>query len=91
MSTIRVDNFTPSAGGTAFSISGIAKLELAYNQQTPAVLKSVNVASVTDNSTGNFSVNQTDNSSTANEAVQGTAGDLTASVRRSPDHVGYGL
>ena len=37
--------------------SGRAKAWVDYNQQTPAVIGSFGVSSVTDNSAGNFSVN----------------------------------
>jgi hypothetical protein len=54
MSTIRVDNFTPSGGGTSFSRSGISKAWLKYNQNTVTKEGSLNVSSVTDSETGIF-------------------------------------
>ena len=61
MSTIRVDNFGPSAGGTTFPTFGVAKVSVAYDQTAPQVRSSQNVASVTDNSAGNFTINYTNN------------------------------
>jgi len=55
MSTIAVDNVTPSAGGTSVDLmAGLAKAWLNYNQVTPAVTDSINISSVTDVSTGFF-------------------------------------
>lgn len=58
MSTIRVDNFGPSAGGTTYSARGIAKAWVNFNGTgTVAVRDSENVASITDNATGDYTVN----------------------------------
>ena len=73
MSTIAVDNIKPSAGGTAFTMEGVAKALLNYNQATPAVVDSLNVGSVTDNGTGDFTVNFTNAFSDGNYTVCGTA------------------
>ncbi len=49
MSTLRVDNFGPSAGGTSYSARGIAKAWMNLNGTgTIAVRDSVNTSSVTD-------------------------------------------
>ena len=58
MSTIRVDNFGPSAGGTTYSARGIAKAWVNFNGTgTIAVRDSENVSSLTDNATGQYTVN----------------------------------
>jgi hypothetical protein len=55
MSTIRVDNFGPSAGGTTYSARGIAKAWVNFNGTgTIAARDSENVSSLTDNGTGNY-------------------------------------
>ena len=58
MSTIRVDNFGPSAGGTTYSARGIAKVWVNFDGSgTIAVRDSENVSSLTDNNTGDYYVN----------------------------------
>ena len=58
MSTIRVDNFGPSAGGTTYSARGIAKAWVNFNGTgTIAARDSENVSSLTDNGTGDYSCN----------------------------------
>lgn len=58
MSTIRVDNFGPSAGGTTYSARGIAKAWVNFDGTgTIAARDSENVSSLTDNGTGNYTVN----------------------------------
>ena len=56
-STIRVDNFGPSAGGTTYSARGIAKAWVNFNGTGAiAARDSENVSSLTDNGTGNYTV-----------------------------------
>jgi hypothetical protein len=58
MSTIRVDNFGPSAGGTTYSARGIAKAWVNFNGDgTIAARDSENVSSLTDGGTGYYIVN----------------------------------
>jgi hypothetical protein len=58
MSTIRVDNFGPSAGGTTYSARGIAKAWVNFDGTgTIAARDSENVSSLTDNGTGSYTVN----------------------------------
>ena len=58
MSTIRVDNFGPSAGGTTYSASGVAKAWVNISGTgTAAIRDSLNVASLTDDGTGKYSAN----------------------------------
>lgn len=60
MSTIRVDNFGPSAGGTTYSARGIAKAWVNFNGTgTIAARDSENVSSLTDNATGQYTINFT--------------------------------
>jgi hypothetical protein len=60
MSTIRVDNFGPSAGGTTYSARGIAKAWVNFNGTgTIAARDSQNVSSLTDNGTGSYAINLT--------------------------------
>ena len=55
MSTIRVDNFGPSAGGTTYSAGGIAKAWVNFNGTgTVAIRDSENVSSLTDLGTGRY-------------------------------------
>ena len=57
-STIRVDNFGPSAGGTTYSARGIAKAWVNFNGTgTIAARDSENVSSLTDNGTGQYTIN----------------------------------
>ena len=81
MSTIRVDNFGPSAGGTTYSARGIAKAWVNFNGTgTVAVRDSENVASITDNGTGNYTVNFSSNMGNTNYAIPAQVGN-TASGR----------
>ena len=58
MSTIRVDNFGPSAGGTTYSAGGIAKAWVNFNgQSTVSIRDSLNVGSITDTGAGSFEIN----------------------------------
>ena len=58
MSTIRVDNFGPSAGGTTYSARGIAKAWVNFNGTgTVSVRDSENVSSLIDGATGFYTLN----------------------------------
>ena len=59
MSTIKVDNIAPSAGGTEASlVRGLAKAWVNFNGTgTVAVRESENVSSLTDNGTGDYTIN----------------------------------
>ena len=72
MSTIAVDNVQPSAGGTSFTLEGVAKALLDYDQTTPVVNNSANVSSVTDNAGGDASPNFTNNFGAADYYIQQT-------------------
>ena len=71
-STIRVDNFGPSAGGTTYSARGIAKAWVNFNGTgTIAARDSENVSSLTDNGTGDYTVNFTAAMGNANYSFTG--------------------
>jgi hypothetical protein len=58
MSTVRTDNFGPSAGGTTYSARGIAKAWVNFDGTgTIAARDSENVSSLTDNGTGDYTLN----------------------------------
>ena len=60
MSTIRVDNFGPSAGGTTYSARGIAKAWVNFDGTgTIAIRVSENTSSLADNGTGQYAINLT--------------------------------
>ena len=58
---VNCTNLKDASGGNSSTpaaiLSGRAKAWVDYNHQTPAVVGSFGVSSVTDNSAGNFSVN----------------------------------
>ena len=55
---------------------GLAKQWAFYNQQTPAVGDSFNTGSITDNSTGDYTVNLTNAMSSTNYSATGTSIDI---------------
>ena len=57
---------------------GLAKQWAFYNQQTPAVGDSFNTGSITDNSTGDYTVNLTNAMSSTNYSVTGASIDRGA-------------
>jgi len=70
MSTLAVDNFTPSAGGTSFGIEGIAKAWANLNGTgTISLRDSYNVSSVTDGGTGRYDFSFTNSMANANYAI----------------------
>ena len=74
MSTIRVDNFGPSAGGTTYSARGIAKAWVNFNGTgTIAARDSENVSSLTDLGVGAYRINWTSAFGAADYAVSGTS------------------
>ena len=68
MSTISVDQVTPSAGGTATDlVSGLAKAWINFNGSgTIAIRDSLNVTSITDAGTGDYHVTFTNAFTDAN-------------------------
>ena len=76
MSTIRVDTFGPSSGGTTYSARGIAKAWVNMNGTgTIATRDSLNVSSLTDSGTGKYRMNFTNSFTAVDYAFSGTAGD----------------
>ena len=86
MSTLRIDNFGPSAGGTTYSARGIAKAWVNFNGTgTIAARDSENVSSLTDNGTGDYTVNFSSAFGAGDYAVSTSSSGATGSVNR---HVG---
>ena len=61
MSTLRVNNITDNSGGTNnLNVPGTARAWVNFNGTgTVAIRASFNVTSITDNATGNYTVNFT--------------------------------
>lgn len=76
MSTIAVDNAQPSGGGTEYSLTaGVAKAVATYDQTgTPSVRKSENIASFTDNGSGDATLGITNNFTDIDGAAAGVIG-----------------
>ena len=72
MSTLRVNNLTDTSGTAAnLGIPGAAKAWVNFNGQgTVAIRDSYNVSSITDNGTGNYTINFTTAMSNSNYSVQ---------------------
>ena len=88
MSTIRVDNFGPSAGGTTYSARGIAKAWVNFNGTgTIAARDSENVSSLTDVGTGRYGVNFSSAFGAADYVASGVSQDVTAGSFISTDNV----
>ena len=84
MSIIRVDNFGPSAGGTTYSARGIAKAWVGFKGTATVAIEqgSENVASITDNGTGDYTINFSNNMNSGTEyIVTGTAGNNSTSLK----------
>jgi hypothetical protein len=86
MSTIRVDNFGPSAGGTTYSARGIAKSWVNFDGTgTIAARDSENVSSLTDNGTGDYTVNFTNSFGAADYSL------VTSGAPISGEIIAFGL
>jgi hypothetical protein len=73
MSTLRVTTVTNPSGGQP-TIAGLARAWVNFDGTgTVAIRASLNVSSITDNGTGQFTVNFTTAFADANYAVSGTA------------------
>lgn len=73
MSTIRVDNFGPAGGGTTYSARGIAKAWVNFNGTgTIAARDSENLSSLTDNGTGDYTINLSNGMDDANYSFAGS-------------------
>ena len=82
MSTLKVDNLLNSSGNESpISVPGAAKAWVHYDgssgttgQNDTTIRSSYNVSSVTNNGTGDYTVNFTNNMANANYAALCTAG-----------------
>jgi hypothetical protein len=85
MSTVRADNFGPSAGGTTRSLRGIAAAWANLNGTgTIALRDSQNVSSVVDNGVGDYSFNYSNAAANANYSVHTVnSRDTTAAFSRN--------
>jgi hypothetical protein len=87
MSTIRCDNFGPSAGGTTYSARGVSKAWVNFNGTgTIASRDSENVSSLTDNGTGDYTVNFTNAFGAADFSMSGVVHEdvaVSAGILRS--------
>lgn len=75
MSTLKVTNIQATGETASRAVSGVAAawVNVIYTSGTPSTIGSLNSSSLTDNSTGNYGVNFTNNFNDNNErAVSGT-------------------
>lgn len=85
MSTLRVNTLQDQAGTGQPDIDGLCKAWVNFNGSgTVAILGSYNVTSITDNGTGDYTVNFTTAISDANYATN-----VTASASSGYDVAGY--
>ena len=76
MSTLRVDNITPSAGGTEYSLDdGVGKTRWSYDQSGNINQESHNVSSINDENTGQYSIFMTNLMATTTYSPVATAED----------------
>jgi hypothetical protein len=90
MSTLRVNTIQNAAGSGDPSISGAAKAWVNFNGTgTVAIRASYNVSSITDNGTGEYTVNFTNALADANYTAVGTLGGTSGSTITlfTPDQV----
>tara|TARA_A100001035_G_scaffold64628_1_gene49174 strand:+ start:775 stop:1161 length:387 start_codon:yes stop_codon:yes gene_type:complete len=80
MSTLKVDNLLNAAGNQSpISVPGAAKAWVDFNGRgTVAIRDSFNVSSITDNGTGDYTVNFSSNMPDTNYCVSGTVADLAS-------------
>jgi hypothetical protein len=84
MSTLRVDNISDRAGTGFTNIPGQARAWVNFNGTgTVAIRAQYNVSSITDNGTGNYTVNFTTAMPDANYAVAGNCKENTTDNTRS--------
>jgi hypothetical protein len=78
MSTLKVNTITDTSGGTNnLSIPGAAKAWVNFNGTgTVAIRDSFNVSSITDNGTGDYTMNLTNAMANVNYAITGTVGTI---------------
>ena len=80
MSTLKVDNLLNAAGNQSpISVPGAAKAWVDFNGRgTVAIRDSFNVSSITDNGSGDYTVNFSNNMADTNYCVSGTVADLAS-------------
>jgi hypothetical protein len=67
-------------GNDYITANNVAKAWVNYDQDTPTIRDSFNVDSVTDNSTGDFTVNWSTNFANVNYAIAAMAGETNGNV-----------
>ncbi len=89
MSTLKVNTITDTSGGTSnLSIPGAAKAWVNFDGTgTIAIRDSYNVSSLTDQETGRWNVNFTNNLSNANYSISGQSGASVGSSRSDSDAI----
>jgi hypothetical protein len=89
MSTLKVNNITDTSGGsTNLTVPNTAKAWVNFNGTgTVAIRASFNVSSITDNGTGDYTVNFATALPNANYALSGSAG--TAGNQEDPHPVAF--
>jgi hypothetical protein len=79
MSTLRVNTIQNAAGSGDPTLNGTAKAWVNFNGTgTVSIRASFNVTSITDNGTGDYTVNFTNALADANYSICGTTGDTVA-------------
>ena len=71
-----VKSGTEKSIDTSYIFNGVAKQWSFFNQQTPAIGDSLNTASITDNSAGDYTVNLTNSMGSTNFSVSGCSVDI---------------
>jgi hypothetical protein len=87
MSTLRVNQIQDAAGSGSPAINGLAKAWVNFNGTgTVAIRAAFNVSSISDNGTGDFTVNFTTAMSDANYSITGSGGEggTTGMGQRTP-------
>ena len=76
MSTLKVTNIQATGETASRAVSGVAAAWVKFNGSTAAVTDDVNIASITDNAAGDFTVNMSSSFATANYCVASTNGKI---------------
>lgn len=85
MSRINVDNIQTSLDGNSVNFTqSLSKVNAKFNMDTNTIDHSYNVSSLTDNSTGQFTLSLTNNYNDVNAACAGMAHDTAVSFMFSP-------
>jgi hypothetical protein len=78
--TVDADTLASGAGGIASSDQSVCKAWVNFNGETFATRDSYNVSSVTDNGTGDYTVNIDTDMANVNYSVVGCAGDSVNTI-----------